>query len=69
MLLAQSRTRIGAVFVDEMTSVNRFVVRARFRNLFPIEIDNKTVGHTDLVGRAMFERDAGHERRLKPARC
>jgi len=41
--LAQTE-QIGAVFVDEMTSVNRFVVRARFRNLFPSRSTTKTVG-------------------------
>ena len=25
------------------------------------------MGHTNLVGRAVVQRDAGHERRLKPA--
>ncbi len=52
---------------DEMISSHRFIVRAGLRNLFPIKIDNESVRDADFVRRAIIERDAGHEGRLKPA--
>ena len=67
MLLAQSRSRSAPLLADEMIGRRWLFVRARFRNLFAVEIDNETVGHTSFVGRAIVERDACHQRRLKPA--
>ncbi len=67
MLLAQSRTQIRAMLADEMTGSRRLLVRARFRNLLAVKIDNETVRDADFVRRAIVQRDAGHERRLKPA--
>ena len=55
------------MFADEMAGVDRFLIRARFRNLFSVKIDHETMRDADLVGRAIVERDARHKRRLKPA--
>ncbi len=47
---------------NEMIGSRWFFVRAGLGNLLPVEIDNKTVGHTSFVRRAIIQRDARHER-------
>ena len=47
---------------DEMIGGHRFIVRSRFRNLFPVEIDNKTVRDANFVRRAVIQGNADQER-------
>ena len=49
-----------------MSSVHRLIVSARLGNFFAIKIDHEPVSDATLVRRAIIQRDAGHERRLKP---
>ena len=46
---------------DEMVGVRRLVVRARFRDLFSVKIDNKTVSDAGFVRRAIVQCDACQE--------
>ena len=50
-----------------MPGVRRLVVSAGFGNFLSIEINDKPMSQTHLVGGAIVQDDAGHERRLKPA--
>src|SRR5437588_10741139 len=54
------------MFFYEMTSVRRFVVSAGLGNFLSIEIDDEPMSQTHLVGGAIIQGDAGHERGLKP---
>src|SRR5437016_14429730 len=56
--------QIGAVTADEMAGIHRFVIRARFRNLFSIKIDNEPVRDAGFVWGAVIQRDRSEERRV-----
>src|SRR5437764_939327 len=55
------------MFFYEMPGVCRLVVSAGLGNFLSIEIDDEPMSQTHLVGSAIVQGDAGHERRLKPA--
>ena len=50
-----------------MARVHRLVVGARLGDLLSVDVDHETVRDAGLVGRAIVQRDARHERRLEPA--
>ena len=52
---------------DEVARVHRLIVSARLGNLLTVHIHHESVSDTRLVRRAIVQRDARHERRLKPA--
>ena len=50
-----------------MSCVHRLVVGTGLRDFLAIKIDHEPMSDAALVRRAVIQRDAGHERRLKPA--
>ena len=54
--------QIGAILADEVIGSGWLLVCAGFGDLFAVQIDHETMGHTGLVWRTIIQRDAGHQR-------